>query len=201
MQNIRKNMWRLYALLVAIVALVAVIAALYLYNKVKDLAPQIEIDKHEYTVEPTLTVLRGIDNTTRWVFLTTEDEEVVVRDHTFGRVAKIYPATYELGIDVTGRKWYEVEVVDSQRHVSITLPPVRILNSGGLDESRVRDVYGKSTNGDELVGMRREADKAMRRRAMSKDNVRQARANATRHFRQLFTSLNCTVDTIIWTKK
>ena len=138
------------------------------------------------------------------LFLTVEDEEVVFRKHSFLKedVAKIYPSYYELGIELDdSMKWVEVEEHNGARIASLHFPPIKILNEGGIDESKVRHIYGDADDAKEQIAMREEAKRKLRKRAMSGDNIKQAEKNAEDPLRNLFTVLKCVSVDIKWQSK
>ena len=152
-------------------------------------------------MERTATILRSITNTHRWVFLTIEDEEVVVNEHTFGNVAKIYPSYYELGIDVgDSLKWVEIQDNNGIRVASLHLPPIKILNENGIDDTKVKNIYGDADD-KEKIEMQKKAEFKLKRRAMSGANIKQAKKIAEDHFRNLFTVLECDSVDIKWQSK
>lgn len=178
----------------AIVAVVIIIAGLWAYSAIKGV-PVFELFHKENKMEQTATVLRSIKNTHRWVFLTVEDEEVVV----LGNVAKIYPSYYELGIELDdSMKWVEIQGNDSVRIATLHLPPIKLLNENGFDDTKVKNIYGDADDAKEQIAMREEAKSKLKRRAMSGDNIKQAKKIAEDHFRNLFTVLECDSVDIKW---
>ncbi|MCH5306560.1 MAG: DUF4230 domain-containing protein [Prevotella sp.] len=185
----------------SVVAVAVVVVGLCLYRWVRGL-PVFELLREEKQMERTATILRSVSNTHRWVFLTVEDEEVVVREHRFGNVAKIYPTYYELGIELDDSlQWVDVREQDGTRVASLHLPPVKILNpADGFDATKVINVYGDADD-DEQRGMMEEAERKSRARALSEANRKQAARNASEHFTNLFMTLGCDSVTIEWRKR
>ena len=180
----------------AIVAVVIIIAGLWAYSAIKGV-PVFELFHKENKMEQTATVLRSIKNTHRWVFLTVEDEEVVVTENK--DVAKIYPSYYELGIELDDSlKWVEIQGNDSVRIATLHLPPIKILNENGIDDTKVKNIYGDADDATEQEAMMKEAEYKLKRRAMSSANIKQAEKNAEDHFRNLFKVLKCDSVDIKW---
>ena len=182
----------------AIVIAVILMVGLWIYRWITGV-PLISLFHHEYKMEKTATVLRSIEDTNKWVFLTVEDEEVVIKEHTFGNVAKIYPSVYELGIEVDDSlKWFVIEEVDSSKIAHLKLPAIKILNPNGIDATKVNNVYGDADDA-EKIAMQKEAEIKLKRRAMSPANIEVAKANAEKLFDNLFGILGCDRVEIVWT--
>ena len=181
----------------AIVIVVILIAGLWIYRWITGV-PLITLFHHEYKMEKTATVLRSIENTNRWVFLTVEDEEVVIKEHTLGNVAKIYPSVYELGIELDdNQEWFEIEETDSSKIAYLKLPAIKILNPNGINATKVNNVYGNADDA-EKIAMQKEAEIKLKRRAMSSANIEVAKANAKKLFDNLFGILGCDRVDIVW---
>lgn len=181
----------------AIVIVVVLIAGLSVYRWITGV-PLVTLFHQEYKMEKTATVLRSIVNTNRWVFLTVEDEEVVIKEHTFGNVAKIYPSVYELGIELDdGQEWFVIEETDSSKTAYLKLPAIKILNSNGINATKVHNVYGDADDA-EKIAMQKEAEIKLKRRAMSSANIGVAKANAEKLFDNLFGILGCSKVEIVW---
>ncbi len=152
-------------------------------------------------MEKTATVLRSIENTNKWVFLTVEDEEVVVKEHTLGNVAKIYPSVYELGIELDdNREWFVIEETDSSKTAFLKLPAIKILNSNGINATKVNNIYGNADDA-ENIAMQKEAEIKLKRRALSAANIEVAKKNAKKLFDNLFGILGCERVEIVWMEK
>ena len=153
--------------------------------------------KTTYEIKSTKTMC-DVENTTRLVGLLIDDEQAVLRTHWFDtNVLKIYTASYELGCDLTSvNDWYCYS--PSGTAVNVSLPPVMVLNASGIDASMTVDVYGNATDAQELGSMLREAEKKMRERAVSGDNIDAARRNVERLTRSLFWQLPADSVVICW---
>lgn len=187
-------------ILSAIVAVVTIFVGIYVYSWIKGV-PVFELFHQDNKMERTATILRSIKETNRWVFLTVEDEEIVVKEHTSGNVAKIYPSTYELGIELDkSLKWIEIQNDNGVRVACLHLPPIKILNDDAYNDTEVKNIYGDADD-KEKKEMRQEAESELRKRAMSEDNIKQAEKNAEDHFQNLFTVLECDSVKIEWQNK
>ena len=74
---------------------------------------------------------------------------------------------------------------------SVTLPPVKLLDSDFIDEARTRSFYesGRWTAADREAMYRRAAD-AMRRKGLSRANIRSAESNADAQFRSMLQAMS-----------
>lgn len=184
----------------AIKIAILLLAGLCIYRWITGVPP-ITLFPHEYKMENTATVLRSIENTNKWVLLTVEDEEVVIKEHTLGNVAKIYPSVYELGIEVDDKQeWFVIEVTDSSKTAHLKLPAIKILNSNGINATKVINVYGNADDA-EKIAMQKEAEIKLKRRALSAANIEAAKKNAEKLFDNLFGILGCDRVEITWTEK
>jgi len=179
---------------------IVLFAGLWIYRWVTG-APLITLFHQEYKMEKTATVLRSIENTNKWVFLTVEDEEVVYKEHTLGDVVKIYPSVYELGIALDDdQEWFVIEESDSGKTAHLKLPAIKILNANGINATKVNNVYGNADDA-ENIAMQKEAEIKLKRRALSAANVEVAKENARKHFENLFGILGCDTVEIVWVEK
>lgn len=195
-----KVMSKVRLILSAIIIIVIILVGVWMYSWIKGV-PVFELFRQDNKMERTATILRSIRNTHRWVFLTVEDEEVVVKEHTFGNVAKIYPSYYEFGIEFDDSlKWVEIQEHDGVKVASLHLPPIKILNKDALDATKVINIYGEADDAEQ-VEMKRIAQFKLKRRAMSGGNIEQAERNARGHFQNLFTVLECDSVKIEWQSK
>lgn len=186
--------------LTAVIAVAIIWIGLFIYSKMKGV-PMFEFLHRDNRMERTATILRNITATHQWIFLTVEDEEVVVRKHLIGDVAKIYPSYHELGIELDDSlKWVEIQESDGQKVACLHLPPIKILNDAGIDETKIVNIYGDADD-TEFEEMKKEAKFKLKRRAMSGANIKQAEKNAKEHFENLFKALRCDSVAIEWINK
>ena len=181
----------------AVLAVAVLWSALFIYSRIKGV-PVLALFQREDKMEQTATILRNVSDIHRWVFLTVEVEEVVKREHFFGDVAKIYPSSYELGIALDDSlNWVDIRETDGMKIASLRLPPIKIVNSGGFDVTKVVNVYGDASD-KEQEDLRKEAERKLRARATSDNNLKLAKQNAEEHFKSLFKTLGCDSVKIEW---
>lgn len=185
-------------IMAAIAVVIVIITGWWIVSFIKGV-PMISFFTSDEKMGKTATVLRSIKNTNRWVFLTVEDEEVVVRETTFNKVAKVYPAVYELGINLDDNlDWITIRDLDSVKYAILELPQIKILNEKyGIDDTKVINVYG-DTDDEGRDKMRKEAEFRLKTRACSGENIEQAKISAKKHFDNLFSILGCNGVEIKW---
>lgn len=185
-----KKSWLSYipfkAWLALIVVAVVVIALLYCCGG----AEVKETTETETQFSPTM--LTSMEQIGEWEFLTVSDEELV--DTTvksiFGdkQLTRIYYGKLRLGIDMSeaGKDWVRAEG-DS---VSVTLPPVKLLDEKFIDEARTKSFFesGSWTEEDREALLHR-AEAKMRERCLSRETMKSAEANATARVSQIFRAL------------
>lgn len=150
---------------------------------------------------PSLSVERStkIDNTPeevtrlrqirQWEFLSAETEEMVdtTEKNFWGDkvLCRIYTGTLRLGIDMeqAPADWFTAE--DST--VNLKLPPITLLDNQFIDESRTRSFYEKG-NWDARAkeALYKKAERAMKRRVMTKEYLSQAEENGRETFTKIF---------------
>lgn len=144
-------------------------------------------------IQPTPIQVRGMRRLRQWEFLRVEDEELVdtARPCWWGpddRLARIYRGALRIGVDLgeCGPEW-AMAVGDT---ALVTLPPVRLLDSAFVDEARAVSFH-QSGKWDAAAydSLRRRAERAMLRRAMTKENTARAEQNARAQAESLFRSL------------
>ena len=168
----------------AVIAVIIIVVGLFIYGSINNVAV-FKLFHREDRMERTATVLRSIKDTSRWIFLTVEDEEVVVRKHSFFEedVAKIYPSYYELGIELDTKDWVEIQEDEARKVAILHLPPITIVN-GGIDATEVINIYGNASD-REKIEMQEEAKYELEKR-INDFHLKQAKKNAEEHFWNLF---------------
>lgn len=138
--------------------------------------------------------IRSMHSIGQWEFLTVSDEELVdtVRHGFFGddELIRIYYGTLRLGCDLSkaSDNWVRREG-DS---TVCELPPVQLLDNRFIDEARTTSFFEKGKWSDaDREQMYRRAQKAMMRRALSPQNVRQAKENARQQLTAMLRALGC----------
>lgn len=137
--------------------------------------------EQEGTLKPSPVIVEKMRSIGQWEFLSVSDEELVdtIRHGFFGddELARIYYGTLRLGIDLSEaeEKWIRMD----GDTVMVTLPAVKLLDNDFIDEARTRPFIedGKWTEADRAA-LTRKAVAAMRRRCLTKDNIRKAEENA-----------------------
>ena len=137
--------------------------------------------EQEGTLKPSPVIVEKMRSIGQWEFLSVSDEELVdtIRHGFFGddELARIYYGTLRLGIDLSEaeEKWIKMD----GDTVRVTLPAVKLLDNDFIDEARTRPFIedGKWTEADRAA-LTRKAIAAMRRRCLTKDNIRKAEENA-----------------------
>lgn len=129
----------------------------------------------------TPTQIKKIESIGEWEFLAVSDEEIAdtVRRGFFGdsELTRIYYGTLRLGIDLrrAPQGWIRMDG-DTLR---ASLPPISLLSDDFIDEARTRTFYesGSWTAADRK-SLYDKAQRAMRQRVMSRENITAARQTA-----------------------
>ncbi|MBR1485547.1 MAG: DUF4230 domain-containing protein [Prevotella sp.] len=144
--------------------------------------------EHQTEIEMTPEQIRSIRDIGQWEFLAVSDEEFVdtVR-RTFmrtDRLARIYYGTMRIGVDMArlDEDWIEVR----NDTVSLTLPPVGLLDERFIDEARTVSFHESgSWKAQDREAMYQRAKQRMLHYGLSPQNLKTAEANADAQFRQL----------------
>ena len=128
-----------------------------------------------------------------WEFLSVSAEELV--DTTRKRLlmsndelARIYYGTLRLGVNMqhTKPKWIETQG-DS---VTITLPPIGLLDKDFIDEARTKPFYESGTwNAEDREALYKKAYRMMTQHCMTKENLEAAEANGREQFRNMMLAM------------
>lgn len=180
---------RLPAALLAVVAafvvgIVAVVAYMAADNSVS-------VSKGEQ-IDITPTTIQSIEDIGQWEFLSVSNEELIdtVRHGFFGddQLVRIYYGTLRIGVDMHQAKpgWVEARG-DS---VTVTLPPMTLLDHDFIDEARTRSFFesGKWSHEDK-ANMYKKAYEAMKKRCLNQKNMDSARQNAVAQFTKIMQSM------------
>ena len=167
-------------LLIAVVAVAVVLSVRHWLNKVSASSSPAAVVKNE-RIDITPSQIRSIEQIGEWAFLEVSDEEMVdtVRHGFFSddELVRIYYGTLRLGINLKEAHvgWLYISG-DTLRAI---LPPVRLLDSNFIDETRTRSFIetGKWTHEDRKQMYDRAVDR-MRRRCLTRQNYQKARDNA-----------------------
>ena len=145
--------------------------------------------KHETEIAETPDEIKAVRQIGQWEFLSVQTEELVERHESrlLGEkhLVRIYYGTVRLGMDTAdfSDDWFAAKGDTAV----LTLPPIEILNEDFIDEARTLTFYEEGTfDATTKQAMYAEAAAAMKARALSAHNLKQAKAAAHRHFKALF---------------
>ena len=164
-----------------------------LYDKIVETPPvQLEVVR-DTRIDLTPEEISSIRDIGQWEFLSVSTEEMVEwhKTSTFGdkHLVRIYQGTLRLGIDMDRCKsdWF-TSLEDST--AQLKLPAVDLLDSHFIDEARTRSFYEKGTISSTVYDqLYLQAEKAMRQRCLTPQNLKHAEENAEEHFTRIFKSL------------
>lgn len=155
-------------------------------------------------IELTSQEVRHIEEIGEWEFIAVRCEVVVdtLRKGFFSddRLVAIYTGTPRLGIDLgrVERDW----VMVAGDTVTLSLPPVGLLDEHFVDEARTRVFYESGTwTGGARKEMYVRACRKMREQCMTKENLYQAEENARKQFAAMFRALGFQTIVIKFVKK
>jgi hypothetical protein len=171
------------------------------FSVIKDAAPKVEVTETTTIVE-TPNIIKSIRNIGQWEFLTINDEEVVERTHknlilSDDYLVRIYYGTMRLGIDFQELKEKAVKVDGDS--ISLTLPPVKLLDDDFIDEALTKTFYESGTwDNASHKNMYNEARENMMKYGMSRENLQHTRELAEAQMRQLLQGLGFKRITILF---
>ena len=174
---------------VAAVAVAAVAVVLTLTYLGRDTSATLGSDEK---IDPTPTLVSSMKSIGQWEFMAIADEEIVdtVRHGFFSddELVRIYYGTLRIGVDLSqaSDSWVERDG-DS---VTVTLPPVKLLDPDFIDEGRTKSFFESGTwsNADRAALYDR-ARRAMIARCVTPANLRAAEQNAAGQMSRLMLSL------------
>ena len=178
-------------LAVAAVAAAAVLVARHYIHKAAGTSTPAEIVKSD-TIDITPMQIRSIEQIGEWAFLEISDEELVdtVRHGFFSddELVRIYYGTLRIGINL--KEAHEGWIAMKGDTLCAILPPVRLLDSNFIDETRTRSFIetGSWTHQDRK-DMYNRAVQRMKRRCLTKANYATARANAHVQMKRMLESM------------
>lgn len=187
----------------AIAAVIVIGAFLFnaVFSVIKDAAPKVEVTETTTIVE-TPNIIKSIRNIGQWEFLTINDEEVVERTHknlilSDDYLVRIYYGTMRLGIDFQELKEKAVKVDGDS--ISLTLPPVKLIDDDFIDEALTKTFYESGTwDNASHKNMYNEARENMMKYGMSRENLQHTRELAEAQMRQLLQGLGFKRITILF---
>lgn len=147
------------------------------------------------TLTPTAEEIRAMYDIGQWEFLSVETEEMIEKHaaHLLGdaHLVRIYRGTLRLGIDMqhASKDWFTAKGASVLLH----LPEITLLDEDFIDETRTVTFHQKGTwQAQTLEEMRAQAAKAMKARAMTKQNLEEARRCAREQFTKVFEAFGYT---------
>ena len=174
---------------VASVAVAAVAVVLTLAYLGRDTSATLGSDEK---IDPTPTLVTSMKSIGQWEFMAIADEEIVdtVRHGFFSddELVRIYYGTLRIGVDLSqaSDSW----VARDGDSVTVTLPPVKLLDPNFIDEGRTKSFFESGTwsNADRAALYDR-ARRAMTARCVTPANLRAAEQNAASQMSRLMLSL------------
>ncbi len=188
MRHLAKNIQYTLLYIIGLVVIVVTIVWLLVWLN-KDNSIGIEADRQ---IDITPAQIQSIQEIGQWEFLAINDEEMVdtVSRGFFSddELIRIYYGTVRLGIDLHQAKPHWIRPQGDS--LIVELPPIILLDRNFIDEARTRSFFesGKWSNEAREQLYQRAYDK-MLARCMTKENIRQAEANAKAQFTQLLRAM------------
>lgn len=179
------------AVLVAVLAAAVALTARHYINKVSSTSTAPAVVKDD-RIDITPSQIRSIEQIGEWSFLEVDDEELIdtVRHGFFSddELVRIYYGTLRIGVDLSqaSDSW----VARDGDSVTVTLPPVKLLDTNFIDEGRTKSFFESGTwsNADRAALYDR-ARRAMTARCVTPANLRAAEQNAASQMSRLMLSL------------
>ena len=139
-------------------------------------------------IDDTPQIVESLKAIGQWEFLSVTDEEMVdtVRKGFFSddQLARIYYGRLHLGIDMS--KVADDWISSKGDSVSVVLPPIQLLDSNFIDETRTKAFIEKGTWTDgDRQRLYEKARRQMLARCLTKSNLKSAEDNATRQMNEM----------------
>ena len=149
--------------------------------------------EQKQAIDSTPEEIRALRDIGQWEFLSVDTEELVEKNEssllsTQKQLVCVYRGTLRIGIDMSNLPvdWCKVQ----GKTVLLHLPDVGLLDNDFINDTRTTVfVQEGNWNADAKQQLRTQAAEAMKRRALSAENLSLARRNAEEQFRKLFTAL------------
>ena len=149
--------------------------------------------EQKQTIDSTPEEIRALRDIGQWEFLSVDTEELVEKNEssllsTHKQLVCVYRGTLRIGIDMSDlpADWCKVQ----GKTVLLHLPDVGLLDNDFINDTRTTVFVEEGNwNADAKQQLRTQAAEAMKRRALSAENLSLARRNAEEQFRKLFTAL------------
>lgn len=181
--------WK-FTLVAAIVLFLAIV--LWSIKKNMESGQPLMTIAHPVAIEETAEEIRAMREIKEWEFLAVETEELVESSErgAFGnkQLVQIFRGTLRLGINMekAADDWFS----GGNGTAVVRLPDVALLDSAFIDETRTTTFHQSGNwNAGEKQKLYERAQKAMMERALSPNNLREARKTAEAQFRKLFNAL------------
>lgn len=175
--------------MIAVVAVLLIAVSFWLKSVTKD--NHVDFGT-ETTIDMTPTQIQSIKAIGEWEFLSVSAEELVdtVRKGLFrdDELVRIYYGTLRLGVNMhqVKRGWLQA-TGDS---VTVTLPPVALLDKEFIDEARTKPFYEVGTwKPSDRETLYKKAYRQMMSHCLTKENLQAAKANGEAQFRSMMRSM------------
>lgn len=154
-------------------------------------------------IDITPTQIQSIKAIGEWEFLSVSAEELV--DTTRKRIlmndelARIYYGTLRLGVDMnkTRPRWIET----SGDSVTVTLPPIELLDKDFIDEARTKSFYESGTwSPADREALYKKAYRMMTQHCLTKENLQAAETNGREQFHNMMLAIGYKHVNIIFEK-
>lgn len=185
----KRNTFSLYLIALATGIILLAILVGWIYRDVKNSSVEIGADQ---TIDITPEQIKSIKAIGEWEFLSISDEEMVdtIRKGIFSddHLVRIYYGTMRLGINLK-----QVEpgwIVARGDTISVTLPPIGLLDRDFIDEARTKSFYESgSWEAKDREALLKRAYHRMLRRGLTPQNLQSARENGDAQVRQVLRSM------------
>jgi len=180
---------RIKMYLIFILILATIIATAYIVRSCRGTQPSTYVNDK---INATPTQILAMKEIGEWEFLSIEDEEMIdtVRKGFFTNddLVRIYYGTLRLGIDMSKVKkdWIKRD----GDTLTVTLPPISLLDEDFIDEARTQSFFESGTWTDaDREAMYKRAYAKMKERCLTKKNIESAQTNASRQFYKMFKAM------------
>ena len=172
-------------LLIACTAIILIIAAIFYFS-------YRAITRSSADIDVTPTQIESMKQIGEWEFLSISNEEMIdtVRRGFFSddELIRIYYGTLRLGINMHKTKPHFIRMENDT--LTVTLPPIELLDENFIDEARTKAFYESGSWDDQTrEDMYQRAVVKMKERCLTSANIASAQQNASRQFYQLMRSM------------
>jgi len=188
-RNNGKSSWGFRFLAILVVLVVVAVFSWRMFSCASESSFSVESSEK---IDVTPSMITSVKAIGQWEFLAIRDEEMIdtIRKGWFkdDELMRIYYGTLRLGIDLAKTRdgWIRAEA-DS---VVVTVPDIQLLDEAFIDEARTRSFFEQGdwseTDKGKLYYI---ADKRMRARCLTTENIKTARANGEEQIKNLFKSV------------